>query len=257
MVRSDLVVFARDATDAVRERPRLAVPFLVAAVVGAVADALRLVGPVPVRRSTVVTEGWLNVHTQPVPGVVSPVGTTPWATLGLAPGPLAGFAATAGVTALVGAAATVVVISQAPFGPDAGESLRRRVAWAAPQIVAFELLVYLAAAALTVAVASRGIVTYGAFLVATFLAGRTLLVPAAVTDGASLPRAVARSWRLTRRQPETFLVAVAAVGVAANLAVSLSAFLGAPAPVGTLVGTLAVGLPYALGVAAAAERLAE
>ena len=257
MVRPDLLVFARDAGETLRRRPRLAVPFLAAAVVGAVADALRLVGPVPVRWSTAVTEGWLHVHTQPVPGVVSPVGTTPWATLGLAPGALAGFAATAGVTALVGAAATVVVISRAPYGPDAGESLRRRVAWAAPQIAAFELVVSLAAAALTVVAASRGVLTYGVFLSATFVGGRTLLVPAAVTDGASLPLAVTRSWRQTGEQPVTFLVAVAAVGAAANLAVSLPAFLGAPAPVGTLVGTLAVGLPFALGVAAAAGRLAE
>lgn len=255
MVRSDLVLFVRDAVGALRRRPRLAVPFLVAAVVAVVADTLRLGGPVPVRVSTVVSAGWTNVYTQPAPGVVSPVWTTPWATLGLAPASLAWVLAVAGGTALVGAAATTVVIHRAPFGPTVDGSLRRRVAWAAPQIAAFELLVVVAAAALTTAAVNRGILAYGLFAVGTFLGGLTLLTPGALVEGLSLPRALARSVRLTGRQPWTFTVTLLAVAVAANAAVSLPALLGLPLVVGTAVGTLVVGLPFALVVAVAVERI--
>lgn len=253
-MRSDFLLFVRDAVTTLRRRPRLAVPFLVAAVVGAVADALRLVGPLPVRVSTAVSGGWTNVYTQPAPGVVSPVWTTPWATLGLAPASLAWFLVAAGGTAVAGAAATTVVIHRAPFGPTVDGSLPRRVAWAAPQIAAFELLVVAAATALTAVAVTRGILAHGLFFVGTFLGGLTLLTPAALVEGLSLPRALARSIRLTGRQPWTFTVTLVAVGVAANTAVSLPALLGLPVVVGTALGTLAVGLPFALVVAAAVER---
>jgi hypothetical protein len=265
--RTDFTSLLVDSVRLLRGRPTLALPFLVAGLVAAVGDALRLLDPVPATPQTAVQRGLGHVVLHAAPSVTSAVGTRVAALLGLRAGPLVSVVLTEGVPLAVTAVAAVVVIVRVTPGQTArtGRPIPRRALLArAARLVGYELAVLAAFFVVATVAGSLGPLTLVVIVGLLFATVRLFVVPAAIARGSGIGAAVSTSVSSTRGHGWTLFGLVVVLGVAANLLVSLPVLLDSVVsvtgesslPVGTALATTCVGTVHALLAGLAANRFA-
>ena len=243
----------------VRRRPTVVVPFLLAGVVTALVDVMRVAGPVPTTGQTAAQYGPLRIVFHAVPAPVSAVGTSPGAWLGLE---LSWLAVTGGLellTAGCGVVAAVWVLRR--VGDALGHGDATVSTWpAAGRLFGYQLAVSGVLAGGSVLVGGGlGLFGLPVVLLVLYVAARTFLVPARVVAGDGVLASVEWSWARTHGHARTLAGVAVALGVAANLLVSLPALLApslaAAGEAGSVLATTVVGTAHAVGVGLVAARL--
>lgn len=242
-----------------RRRPRLLAPFLLAGVVGALADLVRFADPVPVQLQTFPHRGLAHVTLLVFPDGTRVAGLSPGTLLGLRPVYLAELAALWGVSVAASVAATALTVAGVAGLPWRDLHRERLLG-----LVGYALGVHVVTTLLVVVGSLHALAGLFAVLVVLGVVSRLFVCPPLVVlRGRSVPEAVRESYR--RTPPNLSIPAfVLALGVVSYALASVPAFAPALSPVfgtvlspvfGTVFSTALVGATYAAATVVALERV--
>ncbi|WP_435364970.1 hypothetical protein [Haloarchaeobius sp. DYHT-AS-18] len=239
-----------DAVEDIWDDPALLVPYLLAGVVVAAVDTLRLADPVPVDVQTTGTNGLIHVRIRSFPGVVRVVQSWPTSLPGLEPAYLASTLAANVLAVACGVLAMALVVSRF----DAKTSRGRRPVG---RLLAYALVLGalgsgVGGLALWVGFPATLLAVLGMLVVAM----RTYPVPVLLLRGRSVVDALRRSMTLTAGHNRLTFGLVTVLGLGAHLLASPVPLLDVDLPlaVGTFLATTVVGPVHALATVHATDQ---
>lgn len=255
-----LVAILATALGTLRERPRLAGPFLLTAVVGAASTVARLETPYAVSVAPFPREGVVRVPLALVPALEPAIELGPATLLGLKPAYLAVLVGWQAALAVVVATAFAAVVWQS--APETAGRLPpgTRVARLAGYVLAVQLAFAAAAYAIAATPAGALGLAIPAVLVAVPIAVGLFLTPAWIVLAGKRPVAAAReSVAEARSRPVSVAALLVAVGYLGYAATGVAHLVPAsdpavPVAVGTIASVAVAGTVHAAVVAAAYRR---